>query len=79
MAHAEASARTVDAAVTAAAAQLGLRSDQVDVEVLEEPVPSTFGYIGSPARVRVTPRTTPSSTGVGSGGSAGGGSGSSRS
>ena len=65
MAHAEASARTVEAAVTAAAAQLGLRSDQVDVEVLEEPVPSTFGYIGSPARVRVTPRqpaspTTPS-------------------
>ena len=57
MAHAEASARTVDAAVTAAAAQLGLRSDQVDVEVLEVPVPSTFGYIGSPARVRVTARS----------------------
>jgi spoIIIJ-associated protein len=62
--HAEASARTVEAAVTAAAAQLGLRSDQVDVEVLEDPVPSTFGYIGSPARVRVTPhqpapRTSP--------------------
>ena len=56
MAHAEASARTVEAAVTAAAAQLGLRSDQVDVEVLEDPVPSTFGYIGTPARVRVTPR-----------------------
>ena len=56
MAHAEASARTVEAAVAAAATQLGLRSDQVDVEVLEEPVPSTFGYIGSPARVRVTPR-----------------------
>jgi len=55
VAHAEASARTVDAAVTAAAAQLGLRPDQVDVEILEEPVPSTFGYIGSPARVRVTP------------------------
>jgi spoIIIJ-associated protein len=58
VAHAEASARTVDAAVTAAAAQLGLRSDQVDVEVLEEPVPSTFGYIGTPARVRVTRRAT---------------------
>jgi spoIIIJ-associated protein len=57
VAHAEASARTVTAAVTAAAAQLGLRSDQVDVEVLEDPVPSTFGYIGTPARVRVTPRT----------------------
>ena len=59
MAHAEASARTVEAAVTAAAAQLGLRSDQVDVEVLEDPVPSTFGYIGTPARVRVTPRSAP--------------------
>jgi spoIIIJ-associated protein len=56
VAHAEASARTIEAAVTSAAAQLGLRADQVDVEILEEPVPSTFGYIGSPARVRVTPR-----------------------
>jgi spoIIIJ-associated protein len=57
VAHAEASARTVDAAVTAAADQLGLRPDQVDIEVLEDPVPSTFGYIGTPARVRVTPRS----------------------
>jgi spoIIIJ-associated protein len=64
VAHAEASAKTVDAAVTVAAAQLGLHSDQVDVEVLEEPVPSTFGFIGSPARVRVTPRTTSSSVGA---------------
>ncbi len=61
MAHAEASARTVDAAVAAAAAKLGLRPDRVDVEVLEDPVPSTFGYIGSPARVRVTPRPEASS------------------
>src|SRR4030095_13765025 len=56
VAHAEASARTVEAAVTAAAAQLGLRPDQVEVEVLEAPVPPTFGYIGPPARVRVIPR-----------------------
>jgi spoIIIJ-associated protein len=66
VAHAEASARTVEAAVTAAAAQLGLRSDQVDIEVLEDPVPSTFGFIGSPARVRVTRRTssnTPATSG----------------
>jgi spoIIIJ-associated protein len=61
VAHAEASAKSVDAAVTAAAAQLGLRSDQVDIEVLEDPVPSTFGYIGTPARVRVTPRPGSSS------------------
>ena len=57
--HAEASARSVEAAVAAAAAQLGLPADQVDVEVLEEPVASTFGVIGSPARVRVTARATP--------------------
>jgi spoIIIJ-associated protein len=71
VAHAEASARTVEAAVTAAAAQLGLRSDQVDVEVLEDPVPSTFGYIGSPARVRVTPRTTTNAPRTSSSGGAG--------
>jgi spoIIIJ-associated protein len=72
VAHAEASARTVEAAVTAAAAQLGLRSDQVDIEVLEDPVPSTFGFIGSPARVRVTPHTrsnAPSTSGSGDSGS----------
>ena len=63
MAHAEASARSVDAAVTAAAAQLGLRSDQVDFEILEEPTASTFGYIGTPARVRVTPRAAAGSGG----------------
>jgi len=62
VAHAEASAKTVEAAVVVAAAKLGLRSDQVDVEVLEDPVPSTFGYIGSPARVRVTSRSTAAST-----------------
>jgi spoIIIJ-associated protein len=71
VAHAEASARTVEAAVTAAAAQLGLRSDQVDVEVLEDPVPSTFGYIGSPARVRVKPRTTTNAPRTSSSGGAG--------
>ncbi len=54
---AEASARTVAAAVEAAAAQLGLRPDQVEVEVLKQPVPSTFGKIGEPAVVRVVERT----------------------
>jgi spoIIIJ-associated protein len=63
VAHAEASARTVEAAVAAAAAELGLRPDQVDIEILEEPVPSTFGFIGSPARVRVTTRTPSASSG----------------
>ena len=56
MAHAEASAKTVAAAIALAAAKLGLREDQVDVEILAEPVPSTFGKIGQPALVRVTPR-----------------------
>jgi spoIIIJ-associated protein len=54
---AEASARTVAAAVEAAAAQLGLRPDQVEVEVLKQPVPSIFGKIGEPAVVRVVERT----------------------
>ncbi len=53
---AEASARTVEAAVEAAAAKLGLRADQVDIEVLKQPVPSTFGKIGEPAVVRVVER-----------------------
>ncbi|HEX2053566.1 MAG TPA: RNA-binding cell elongation regulator Jag/EloR [Actinomycetota bacterium] len=74
MAHAEASARTIEAAVTAAAAQLGLRADQVDIEVLEDPVPSTFGYIGSPARVRVTARSGSAAAGAEAPGAGQGGS-----
>jgi spoIIIJ-associated protein len=62
--HAEASAKSVEAAVAVAAAQLGLRADQVEFEVLDEPVPSTFGVIGSPARVRVTARATPAPAAV---------------
>jgi len=53
---AEASARTLEAAIAAAANQLGLRCDQVDVEILQDAVPSTFGTVGQPARVRVTVR-----------------------
>lgn len=60
MDSAEASARTLEAAIAAAASQLGLRRDQVDVEVLQEAVPSTFGTIGQPARVRVTVRESSS-------------------
>jgi spoIIIJ-associated protein len=62
VAHAEASAKTIELAVAAAAAELGLRPDQVEVEVIEEPVPSTFGVIGSPARVRVTARDPAATT-----------------
>ena len=53
---AEASARTVEAAIAAAAAKLGLREDQIDVEILQQAVPSTFGKVGEPALVRVTRR-----------------------
>jgi spoIIIJ-associated protein len=63
VAHAEASAKSVEAAVTAAAAKLGLQADQVEIEILEDPVPSTFGFIGSPARVRVTSRDPANSPG----------------
>ena len=56
MASAEASARTVAAAVEAAAGKLGLRPDQVQVEILKQPVPSTFGKVGEPAAVRVVER-----------------------
>jgi len=62
VAHAEASAKTVESAVAAAAAELGLRPDQVEVEVIEDAVPSTFGVIGSPARVRVTARNPTTTT-----------------
>jgi spoIIIJ-associated protein len=58
VASAEASAKTVAAAVESAAAKLGLRPDQVEVEVLKQPVPSTFGKIGEAAVVRVTEPTT---------------------
>ena len=51
---AEGSGRTVEAAVQAASAKLGVAPVQVDVEVVQEPVPSSFGVIGSPAVVRVT-------------------------
>jgi spoIIIJ-associated protein len=53
---AEGSGRTIEAAVEAARSQLGVPAGQLDVEVLAEPVPSSFGVIGSPARVRVTVR-----------------------
>jgi spoIIIJ-associated protein len=39
--------------VAAAAAKLGLRPDQVDIEILKQPVASTFGKVGEPAVVRV--------------------------
>lgn len=54
---AEASARTVEAAIEAAVEKLGLRADQVEVEILKQPVASTFGKVGEAAVVRVVERT----------------------
>jgi spoIIIJ-associated protein len=67
---AEASARTVEAAIAAAAARLGLRDDQIEVEVLKQPVPSTFGKVGEPAIVRVTQRDPAQPVAAASGGQA---------
>jgi spoIIIJ-associated protein len=53
---AEGSGKTIEAAVEAASARLGVSPGQVDVEVVQEPVASSFGVIGSPAVVRVTAR-----------------------
>ena len=51
----EKSAKTVDEAVTDALVELGLTSDQVDVEILDEGSKGLLGLFGSKlARVRVT-------------------------
>lgn len=50
----EKSAKTVDEAVMDALVELGLTSDQVDVEVLEEGSKGILGLFGKLARVRVT-------------------------
>src|SRR5437763_5191254 len=50
----EAEGRTVNEATENALQQLGLRRDQVNVEVLSEGRPRLLGFRGEPARVRVT-------------------------
>ena len=55
----ETEGRTVNEATNKALEQLGLRRDQVDVEVLSEGRPRLLGFRGEPARVRVTPRPEP--------------------
>jgi spoIIIJ-associated protein len=52
----EAEGRTANEATEKALQELGLRRDQVDVEVLSEGKPRLLGFRGEPARVRVTPR-----------------------
>src|SRR3982751_2660091 len=51
----EAEGRTVNEATENALQQLGLRREQVNVEVLSEGRPRLLGFRGEPARVRVTP------------------------
>src|SRR5688572_10411517 len=55
----EAEGRTVNEATEQALSQLGLRRDQVDIEVLTEGRPRLLGFLGEQARVRVTPRPAP--------------------
>jgi spoIIIJ-associated protein len=50
----EAEGRTVNEATENALQQMGLRREQVDVEVLSEGRPRLLGFRGEPARVRVT-------------------------
>jgi spoIIIJ-associated protein len=51
----EAEGRTVNEAIDAALEELGLRRDQVTIEVLSEGRPRLLGFRGEPARVRVEP------------------------
>jgi spoIIIJ-associated protein len=55
----EAEGRTVGEATDNALTELGLRRDQVEVEVLSEGRPRLLGFRGEPARVRVTPLPPP--------------------
>jgi spoIIIJ-associated protein len=52
----EAEGRTVNEATDKALIELGLRREDVDVEVLSEGRPRLLGFRGEPARVRVTQR-----------------------
>ncbi len=55
----EAEGRTVNEATDKALTELGLRRDQVTVEVLSEGRPRLLGFLGEPARVLVTPFAPP--------------------
>jgi spoIIIJ-associated protein len=55
----EAEGRTVNEATEKALESLGLRRDQVDVEVISEGRPRLLGFRGEPAKVRVMPLPAP--------------------
>ena len=50
----EVSAKTVDEAIDDALEELGLKRQQVQIEILAAGKPGLFGILGEPARVRVT-------------------------
>jgi spoIIIJ-associated protein len=54
----EKAAKTVEEAIEAAVAELGVSREQIEYEVLDEPSKGLFGFLGGkPARVRVTVKT----------------------
>lgn len=55
----ETEGRTVAEATDRALEELGLRRDQVEIEILSEGRPRLLGFRGEPARVRVTPLPAP--------------------
>ena len=60
----EAEGRTVNEATENALEQLGLRREDVQVEVLSEGRPRLLGFRGEPARVRVSPISRPEAAAV---------------
>lgn len=55
----ESSGKTIDEAILMAVAQLGVQRDNLNIEVLEEPVKGLFGFFGSKnAKVRASIKKT---------------------
>jgi spoIIIJ-associated protein len=55
----ESSGKTIDEAILMAVAQLGVQRDNLEIEVLEEPVKGLFGIIGArDAKIRATVKKT---------------------
>ena len=51
----ESTGKTIDEAILMAVAQLGVQRDNLEIEVLEEPVKGLFGLIGAKdAKIRAT-------------------------
>ena len=60
MRYVETSGKTVDDAITAALLELGLPSEQVDIEILQESSKGVLGIFGAKeARIRATAKAVP--------------------